>query len=378
MKQLIQSFKTGELGLFDVPAPICDKNGTLVKTNVSLVSAGTEKMLVDFAKKSMLAKAKDRPDLVKQVLDKMKKEGVKNTLEKVFTKLDTPIPLGYSLAGEVVQVGENLSGLNVGDRVACGGAGYANHAEINYVPKNLMVKIPDKVDDIDASFVTVGAIALQGIRQTAPLIGEKVAVVGLGLIGQLTVQLLKANGCKVIGSDIDQDKLNLAKKIGGEKWANELVTSINNAASAAVPGAADVFSGVIKNMSDADVKKVLEGGKDSFTKFLQQNSSQKLQAVFKPIITKMMSDNTFATAYNGLNSFVAGSALAKSDAAKQLKGIATSMGAGEYIPQEDEDLNDYITRKTLDGLFNVMSEKESSLRGGAVEQGTKILQGIFK
>ena len=141
---------------------------------------------------------------------------------------------------------------------------------------------------------------------------------------------------------------NLAKKVGGEKWANELVTSINNAASAAVPGAADVFSGVIKNMSDADVKKVLEGGKDSFTKFLQQNS------------------------------FVTGSALAKSDTAKQLKGIATSMGAGEYIPQENEDLNDYITRKTLDGLFNVMSEKESSLRGGAVEQGTKILQGIFK
>ena len=171
---------------------------------------------------------------------------------------------------------------------------------------------------------------------------------------------------------------NLAKKVGGEKWANELVTSINNAASAAVPGAADVFSGVIKNMSDADVKKVLEGGKDSFTKFLQQNSSQKLQAVFKPIITKMMSDNTFATAYNGLNSFVAGSALAKSDTAKQLKGIATSMGAGEYIPQENEDLNDYITRKTLDGLFNVMSEKESSLRGGAVEQGAKVLQGIFK
>lgn len=171
---------------------------------------------------------------------------------------------------------------------------------------------------------------------------------------------------------------NLAKKVGGEKWANELVTSINNAASAAVPGAADVFSGVIKNMSDADVKKVLQGGKDSFTKFLQQNSSQKLQAVFKPIITKMMSDNTFATAYNGLNSFVAGSALAKSDTAKQLKGLATSMGAGEYIPQENEDLNDYITRKTLDGLFNVMSEKESSLRGGAVEQGAKVLQGIFK
>ncbi|MBE2985519.1 bi-domain-containing oxidoreductase [Campylobacter sp. RM12920] len=229
MKQLIQSFKTGELGLFDVPAPVCDKNGALVKTNVSLVSAGTEKMLVDFAKKSMLAKAKDRPDLVKQVIDKMKKEGIRNTLEKVFTKLDTPIPLGYSLAGTVVQVGENLNGFNVGDRVACGGAGYANHAEINYVPKNLMVKIPDRVDDIDASFVTVGAIALQGIRQTAPLIGERIAVIGLGLIGQITVQLLKANGCKVIGSDIDPDKLNLAKKIGCDEvcHAADLIVKAN-------------------------------------------------------------------------------------------------------------------------------------------------------
>ena len=217
MKQLIQSFKTGELGLFDVPAPTCQENGVLVQTTVSLVSAGTEKMLVDFAKKSMLAKAKDRPDLVKQVVGKMKKEGVKNTLEKVFTKLDTPIPLGYSLAGQVLEVGKNLSGISIGDRVACGGAGYANHSEINYVPKNLMVKIPDGVDDIDASFVTVGAIALQGVRQTEPKLGEKVAVIGLGLLGQLAVQLLKANGCKVIGSDVDPDKIALAKKMGADE-----------------------------------------------------------------------------------------------------------------------------------------------------------------
>ena len=229
MKQLIQSFKTGELGLFDVPAPVCQKYGALVQTKVSLVSAGTEKMLVDFAKKSLLAKAKDRPDLVKQVLDKMKKEGVKNTLEKVFTKLDSPIPLGYSLAGRVLEVGSNMSGLNVGDRVACGGAGYANHSEINYVPKNLMVKIPDGVDDIDASFVTVGAIALQGVRQTEPRLGEKIAVMGLGLLGQLTVQLLKANGCKVIGSDIDPDKLALAKKLGADEvcHANEIIKRAN-------------------------------------------------------------------------------------------------------------------------------------------------------
>jgi predicted dehydrogenase len=217
MKQLIQSFKTGELGLFKVPAPVCQDNGVLVETKVSLVSAGTEKMLVDFAKKSMLAKAKDRPDLVKQVVDKMKKEGVKNTLEKVFTKLDTPIPLGYSLAGRVIEVGSNMSGINIGDRVACGGAGYANHSEINYVPKNLMVKIPDGVDDVDASFVTVGAIALQGVRQTEPILGERVAVIGLGLLGQLAVQLLKANGCKVIGSDVDPDKIALALKMGADE-----------------------------------------------------------------------------------------------------------------------------------------------------------------
>lgn len=225
MKQLIQSFKTGELGLFDVPAPVCHEHGVLVATTASLVSAGTEKMLVDFAKKSLLAKAKDRPDLVKQVIDKMKKEGIRNTLEKVFTKLDSPIPLGYSASGRVIAVGSKVVGVSIGDRVACGGAGYANHAEINYVPQNLMVKIPDGVDDVEASFVTVGAIALQGVRQTEPKLGEKIAVVGLGLLGQITVQLLKANGCKVIGSDVDLDKIALARKLGADMTcsADELI-----------------------------------------------------------------------------------------------------------------------------------------------------------
>ncbi|UPT76865.1 bi-domain-containing oxidoreductase [Sulfurovum sp. XGS-02] len=225
MKQLIQSYKTGELGLFDVPAPVCQENGVLIQTTASLVSAGTEKLMVDLAKKSLIGKAKARPDLVKQVVDKMKKEGVKNTLEKVFSKLDTPIPLGYSCAGRIIEVGSNVDGLSVDDRVACGGAGYANHSEINYIPKNLMVKIPDGVDDIDASFVTVGAIAMQGVRQCEPKLGERVAVMGLGLIGQITVQLLKANGCKVIGSDVDPDKLELAKKLGADETchAGELI-----------------------------------------------------------------------------------------------------------------------------------------------------------
>jgi len=229
MKQIIQSYKTGELGLFDVPAPICQENGVLVQTTVSLVSAGTEKGLVDFAKKSLLAKAKDKPDMVKQVIDKMKREGIQSTLEKVFIKLDTPIPLGYSLAGRVIEVGENMSGVSVGDRVACGGVGYANHAEINYVPKNLMVKIPEGVDDTDASFVTVGSIALQGIRRTEPILGEKIAVIGLGLLGQLSIQILKANGCQVIGSDVDPDKLELAKKLGADEvcHAEDLIKKAN-------------------------------------------------------------------------------------------------------------------------------------------------------
>jgi predicted dehydrogenase/threonine dehydrogenase-like Zn-dependent dehydrogenase len=227
MKQLIQSYKTGELGLYDVPVPYCYSGGAIVRTTCSLVSAGTEKMIVDIAKKSLIGKAKARPDLVRQVVDKMKKEGIKNTLEKVFNKLDTPIPLGYSCAGVVCEVGEYVDGISAGDRVACGGAGYASHSEYNYVPKNLFVKIPDGVDDVDASFVTVGAIALQGVRQAEPTLGERVAVMGLGLLGQLTVQLLKANGCFVIGSDIDPKKLELAKKLGADVVcsASELVNA---------------------------------------------------------------------------------------------------------------------------------------------------------
>ncbi|MGE4578792.1 MAG: bi-domain-containing oxidoreductase [Desulfuromonadales bacterium] len=216
MNQLIQSYRTGALDLSEVPPPAGDESGLLVATTASLVSAGTEKMIVDIAKKSLLGKAKARPDLVKQVVAKMKQEGIKNTLEKVFTKLDTPIPLGYSCAGKVIHVGDKVSGYAIGDRVACGGAGYASHSEINYIPKNLCVKIPDGVDDLDASFVTVGAIALQGVRQAEPTLGERVVVVGLGLIGQLTVQLLKANGCKVLGSDLDPDKLALASKLGAD------------------------------------------------------------------------------------------------------------------------------------------------------------------
>lgn len=216
MKQIIQSYKTGELGIFEVPPPVCHDNGILIATAVSLISPGTERMIVDFANKSLVGKAKSQPELVKQVINKMKHEGIKNTIAKVMAKLDTPIPLGYSCAGKVIEVGATVSGISIGDRVACGGAGYANHSEIDYIPKNLFVRIPGNVEDVEAAFVTVGAIALQGVRQAEPAIGEKVAVIGLGLIGQLTVQILKANGCKVLGVDPQEGRLKLAKELGAD------------------------------------------------------------------------------------------------------------------------------------------------------------------
>ncbi|MDZ7861108.1 MAG: bi-domain-containing oxidoreductase [Candidatus Krumholzibacteriota bacterium] len=217
MLQLIQSYRTGEMKLGEVPDPLCKDEGILIRTEASVVSAGTDKIMIDLAKKSLLGKSKARPDLVKQVIGKMKQEGIIQTLQKVFTKLDSPMPLGYSCAGRVIEVGGKVTEFAVGDRVACAGSGYANHAEVNYVPRNLAVKIPVGVSFEDAAFVTLGTIALQGVRQAETRPGERVGVLGLGLIGLLTVQLLKASGCKVIGTDIDADKLKIAEELGADK-----------------------------------------------------------------------------------------------------------------------------------------------------------------
>jgi predicted dehydrogenase len=217
MKQILQSYKTGELWLSEVPVPACKSGGVVIRTVNSFVSAGTERMLVDFAKKNLLGKALAMPDQVKKVLRKMKTEGIFSTLEKVQAKLDQPIPLGYSCAGVVEEVGRNVTGLTVGDRVACGGAGYANHAEYNYVPKNLTVKIPELVSFEDASCATVGSIALQGVRQCDLRLGESVCVIGLGLLGLLAVQMLKASGVRVIGYDPNPARCRLAGELGADR-----------------------------------------------------------------------------------------------------------------------------------------------------------------
>lgn len=212
MKQIIQSFKTGETVLEELPVPKVKKGHILIKSTFSLVSLGTERMLVEFGKSNLIAKARQQPDKVKQVLDKIKTDGLLPTMETVFNKLEEPLPLGYCNVGEVIEVGEGVNEFRIGDRVASNG----QHAEYVCVPKNLASKVPDNVSDEEAAFTVIGSIGLQGIRLCNPTYGETIVVTGLGLIGLITAQLLIANGCRVIGIDIDNDKLNLAKKWGIE------------------------------------------------------------------------------------------------------------------------------------------------------------------
>jgi predicted dehydrogenase/threonine dehydrogenase-like Zn-dependent dehydrogenase len=213
MKQLIQNFKTGDLYVDEVPIQGLPEKFVLVENQFSLISAGTEKATVSVGQASLLGKAKKRPDLVKQVLDNVKKEGLSATLQKVLTKLDSLKALGYSTSGTVLASLDSNCYFQPGDRVACAGQDYASHAEIVAVPQNLVVKIPDNVSFEEASFTTLGTIALQGVRQSNPKLGDKVCIIGLGLLGQITGQLLKANGCQVFGIDINPELVKLAQNL---------------------------------------------------------------------------------------------------------------------------------------------------------------------
>lgn len=214
MKSIVQNYGKGELAVTDVPVPALKPGGILVRNDVSLISAGTEKLMVDLAQKSLAGKAKERPDLVRKVLDKVRKDGLMATIDTVRSRLDAPIPLGYSCAGRVLAVGAEVDTFQVGDAVACGGAGYANHAEVVYVPKHLAVKVPANVPPETACFTTVGAIALQGLRLARPELGETVAIIGLGLVGLLAAQLARAAGCRVVGMDLSAERCRLAEELG--------------------------------------------------------------------------------------------------------------------------------------------------------------------
>jgi threonine dehydrogenase-like Zn-dependent dehydrogenase len=212
MKQLLQNIKTGWTELIDVPIPACKSGHLLLASRVSLVSVGTERMLVDFGKAGWIEKARQQPEKVKQVLDKIRTDGLLPTAEAVFNKLDEPMPLGYCNAGVVLEVGHGITDFQPGDRVASNGS----HAEIVCVPRNLCAKIPQTVSDEEATFTVLGSIALQGIRLMAPSLGERFMVFGLGLVGLLTVQLLRANGCRVLAVDISDKRLRLAELFGAE------------------------------------------------------------------------------------------------------------------------------------------------------------------
>ena len=208
MRQIIQDMKSGQTILEEVPVPQVNSGSVLIKTSCSLVSLGTERMLVEFGKASLIDKARQQPDKVKQVLDKIKTDGVQPTIEAVFNKLGHPLPLGYCNSGTVVAIGNGVTEFKVGDRVASNG----QHAEYVCVPKNLVAKIPENVSDEEAAFTVIGSIGLQGIRLINPQLGETVVVIGLGLIGLIAAQLLQANGCRVIGIDFDEEKVQLARE----------------------------------------------------------------------------------------------------------------------------------------------------------------------
>ena len=212
MKQILQSLKTGATEVAEVPCPTARRGQLLIRTSRTLVSVGTERMLVEFGKAGWIEKARQQPDKVRMVLDKIKTDGLMPTLEAVFNKLDQPLPLGYCNVGSVMQAGGGVSGFEVGDRVVSNG----KHAEAVCVPINLCAKVPPQVSDEEAAFTVLGAIALQGIRLVQPTLGETVVVTGLGLIGLVTVQLLRAHGCRVLGLDFDPAKLELAKQFGAE------------------------------------------------------------------------------------------------------------------------------------------------------------------
>jgi len=233
MKAIVQNLQNGKVEVQDVPPPALRRGGILVCVRSSLISLGTERAIINLASKGMMGKAKERPDLVRKVLNKARQEGFWNTYQVVKNLIRSPVPLGYSCAGEVLAVGQEAGEFQVGDRVACAGLNYANHAEVDFVPRNLAAKVPAEVAYDSACFVTLGAIAMNGVRLAELQLGEKVVVLGLGLVGQVAVQLARCSGASVLATDLDPSKTALAAKLGAHRVVSD---------SAALAGAVAEFT----------------------------------------------------------------------------------------------------------------------------------------
>jgi predicted dehydrogenase len=334
MNQVIQSFKTGELTVSNVPTPALQSQGILVLNRASLVSAGTERMLVDFAEKNLLQKVRARPDLVRQTVDKARREGILTTLDAVQNRLDKPVPLGYSCAGNVIEVGAEVSEFKVGDAVACAGAGYANHAEVVSVPKNLAVRIPEGVDFESAAFATVGAIALQGIRLSEVKLGEVVAVIGLGLLGQLAAQMLKAAGCIVVGLDIQSQRAELALQLGAD----------------AVATTPDELSGICQRFS-------VGNGADAVLIAADTKSDQPVE-----LAGKVARDKGIVVAVGAVGMNIPRKVYFE----KELDfRISRSYGPGRYDPEYEEKGHDYpyayvrwTERRNMQAFVQMLSERK--------------------
>ena len=236
MKQVTQHNKTGSVQVEQVPLPALKPGFVLVKTRYSLISAGTERASISQRRSSLVARAKSQPDMILKVLEQVKQYGLITTYRRVMNKLESTAPIGYSVSGTVVAVGGKDAAIKAGDRVACAGATYSNHAEYVVVPLHLCAKVPKTVSLDDAAYTTLGAIALQGVRQIEPTLGEAVVVIGLGLLGQLTIQLLKACGCLVIGIDLDEMAVQLARESGADIAVRRDTGDVRNIVRTATKG----------------------------------------------------------------------------------------------------------------------------------------------
>ena len=331
MKQILQSLKTGKTEVTEVPIPSLHQGELLVQTSKSLISAGTEKMLVEFGRAGWLEKAKQQPDKVKLILDKIKTDGLSPTLESVFAKLEQPLPMGYCNAGRIVKVGNNAKGFREGERVVSNG----KHAEFVSVPPLLCAKVPDSVTDEEASFTVLGSVALQGIRLAKPTLGECVVVMGTGLIGLLSIQLLRAHGCRVLAIDFIESRLKMASEFGAEVLN---ISEVNDPIEA------------VRNFSRGQ-------GADAVLITVSSKSNQPIEQAAKMCRKR---GRIILVGVTGLE-------LSRADFyEKELTfQVSCSYGPGRYDPSYEEKGNDYpigfvrwTEQRNFEAVLDMMSEKK--------------------